>query len=79
MHSSTQTIAAGTLLFLFAAKAWHDLLSYAYHRERMRTCRVIVKEGVDLVRIAVERGALADLGSAATTSLMNMESVRRTS
>lgn len=63
---SSDTITAVTIVACtaLAAKIWYDIVSFAYHRERMLVCRELVGEGVNLLRVAVERGALSDLAAA---------------
>lgn len=63
---SVVAVAACTVI---AAKIWYDIMNFAYHRERMLVYRELVGEGVNLLRIAVERGALSDLAAATTLPL----------
>ena len=54
---------------LVAAKIWYDIVNFAYHRERMLVYRELASEGVNLLRIAVEKGALSDLAAASVLPL----------
>ena len=58
--------ASATVVSLLLYRVWVDTLEYMYHRERMRTCVKVVHEGVGLVRHAIERNTLGELGDGIT-------------
>lgn len=37
------------MLILLAAKAWHDIVSYMYYKEKMRTVTKLVEKGITLI------------------------------
>ena len=59
MQSITPIVTACAVIF--GAKMWYDILQYVYFRERMRIYKSVVNEGVSIVRLAIERGALSDM------------------
>ena len=59
MINVNDAVSVGILLLGF--KAWHDLLIYAHHRERMRAYRYLVHEGMALVRTALDASLRAEV------------------
>lgn len=66
--SGTDAVVAA-MCILFATKVWYDIVNFAYHRERMMVCRELVTEGMNLLRISMEKCGLEEIGAAVPNSL----------
>jgi hypothetical protein len=52
-------IVVAVVVGVVGIKVWYDIVQFVYYRERMRACTEVVKEGVVLLRLAIERGVLS--------------------
>ena len=60
--STTSTLLVTSICALGFYRVWCDILQFMYHRERIRSCVNMAHEGIGLLRLAVERGVLGQLG-----------------
>lgn len=42
------------MLILLAAKAWHDVVSYMYYKEKVRVVKKLMEEGISLIAKSID-------------------------
>ena len=69
MVNTSLTLIATISVGLITTKAWCDIMAFMYYRERMHVYRSVIGEGMSIIRLAIEKGALSDLKSNVETCL----------